>query len=108
MMNLMVVDPTNIVQNLFEYAFSAYDILGVYKYPLLIVAAIGFVYLSTKSATLAILTVVVAFCVFGAQGMFAQTFLLNNLLAVLSVFGIAALFLGLILKKQIQEVVSGD
>jgi hypothetical protein len=107
-MSMMVVDPIYVLQHFFEYAMSSYDALDIYKYPLLILAIVGYIYLSTKSSTLAILTVIVALSVFGGTGMFAQTFVLNNLFAILTVLGLAALFLGLILKREISEVLQGE
>ena len=108
-MSLLVVDPMYIIHNFFTYCWSAYDAtLGVFKYPLLIVAIVGYVYLNTKSSTLAILTIVVAFAVFGSTGMFAGTEVLNSLLGSLTILGIAALFIALLLKKDSSEVNSEE
>jgi len=107
-MILMEVNVTYIMEHLLEYMFSAYDVFGVFKYPLLIVAIVGYVFLYTKSATLSILVILVAFSIFGATGMFAETFILNNLFAVLTIFGLVALFIAAIFKKEVGEVVTGE
>lgn len=104
-----VVDPLYILHNFLTYCWSAYDAtLGVYKYPLLIVGIIGYVYLATKSSTLTALTIIVSFAVFGITGIFADTQVLNSLLGTLTIIGIAALFTALLLKKEVSSVSSED
>jgi len=105
---IMVVDGIYILEHFFTYIFSGFDALGIYKYPLFIVAIVGYVFLTTRSATLASLVIIVAFAVYGTSGIFGETFTLNSLMAILTIFGIAALFLAVILKRQISEVVSGE
>lgn len=107
-MNILVVDPAYMVQHFFEYSFKAYDVLGDLKYPLIILGIIGYIYLSTKSSTLAILTIIASFSIYGVSGIFNKTYELNGFLTILSIIGIASLLIAVVMKKEVQEIGSVD
>ena len=99
----LVVNPTYIVTHIFEYCWSAYDVLGPYKYPLLILGIVGYVFLYTRSATLAIVTIIAAFSIFASTGMFAGTQILNSFLGTMTILGLASLLLAFIIKKDVAQ-----
>lgn len=100
------LNPTYWVTHMFEEAWGSFDVLGIWKYPLVLVGIIGYVYLATKSGALTALLIIVAFAVFGGTGIFAPTQLLNSFLGTVTILGIAGLFLALLLKKEVSEAVS--
>ena len=102
-MSMFVVDPVYIVTHLIEYCWSAYDVLGPMKYPLFVLAVIGYVFLYTRSSTLAIVTIIAAFCIFGGQNLFVNTQVLNSFLGTLTILGLASLLLAFIIKKDVSE-----
>lgn len=105
---LMVLNPTYWVAHMFEEAWSAYDVLGIWKYPLVFLGIIGYTYLRTKSGALTALLIIVTFAVFVPTGIFAPTYALNSLLGTVTVLGVAGLLIALLLKKEVSEAASAD
>jgi hypothetical protein len=93
-----MIDPNKFF-NIINWAMSAYDGFGVYKYPLLILGILGYVYMSTKSVTLFIVAVIVTFAMFGT-GVLAKVPEISMLLSVITVVGIVSLLMAVLLKKE--------
>jgi hypothetical protein len=100
---MMLVNPTYILTHFFEYCWSAYDVIGPMKYPLLVLGIVGYVFLYTKSATLAVVTIIVAFSIFGGTGLFAGSQVMNSFLGTITIVGIASLLLAVIIKKEVSQ-----
>ena len=93
-----MIDPAHFF-NIINWAMSAYDGFGVYKYPILIIGILGYVYMATKSITLFVVAVIVTFAMFGT-GVLAEVPEISMLFSVISVIGIASLLLAALLKKE--------
>ena len=92
--------------NIINWAMSAYDGLGEYKYPLIIVGILGYAYMATKSITLFIVAVLVTFAIFAPVSLFADVPEISMLFSVITVVGIVSLVMAAILKKE--GVISGS
>jgi hypothetical protein len=86
--------------NMFTYAWSAYESIGVYKYPIVFVAIIGYVYLATKSVMLTILAIFVTYAVYSTTtDIFNDVAPINQLLAIVSMIGVVCFIMGIVLRK---------
>lgn len=94
-MNIVPSDFFNII----NWAMSAYDGLGEYKYPLIIIGILGYVYMATKSITLFVVAVIVTFAFFGT-GVLANVPEVSMLFSVITVVGIVSLLMAVLLKKE--------
>lgn len=97
--NLFEIIPADFF-NIISWAMSAYDGFGIYKYPLLILGILGYVYMATKSITLFIVAVIVTFAMFGSTNVFADVWEISWLLSIISVIGIVSLVMAVLLKKE--------
>jgi len=93
-----MIDPHDFF-NIINWAVSAYDGFGVYKYPILIIGILGYVYMATKSITLFVVAVIVTFAMFGT-GVLADVPEISMLMSVITVIGIASLLMAALLKKE--------
>jgi hypothetical protein len=92
--------------NIINWAMSAYDGLGEYKYPLIIVGILGYAYMATKSITLFVVAIIVTFAIFAPVSLFADVPDLSMMFSLISVIGIVSLLMAVLLKKE--GVISGS
>jgi len=84
-----------------DYAMSAYDPFGIWKYPALLLAIIGFIYASMQSAIVAIVGILFTFAIYGmTTNIFASVPDLNLFLYIITIMGIALLFTALFIKRR--------
>jgi len=92
--------------NIINWAMSAYDGLGEYKYPLIIVGILGYAYMATKSITLFVVAVIVTFAIFVPTGLFSGMWEISWLFSIITVIGVVSLLMTVLLKKE--GVISGS
>lgn len=89
---------TEFTQGIFDYAFSAYDKLGVWTYPMILIAIIGYVYTFTQSVTVGIAAIIITFSIYGGSIIFAGVSDATTFLYIVTLIGICALIVTLFLK----------
>jgi len=97
--NLFDIVPADFF-NIINWAMSAYDGFGVYKYPILIIGILGYVYMATKSITLFVVAVIVTFAIFAPTALFSNMWEISWLFSIIAVIGIASLVMAALLKKE--------
>ena len=92
---------TYIQQHLVEWAMSAYTsaVWGVFVYPIIFTAIIGYVYLKNQSLVMAVAAILLIFAVYGNYLLGVETWI--NLLYVVTAITVASLFLLFFVRRRI-------
>ena len=91
----------NFTSGFIDYAMSAYDGFGVWKYPLLFFAMIGYVYGTMQSITVTIIAVLFTLGIYGATtNIFADVPDLTLFLYIVTIVGIALLITAIFIKRR--------
>lgn len=93
-----MINPSDIF-NIIEFSFNAYDGLHEFKWPLILVAMIGYVYLGVKSITATVAAILLTFVLVGAS-VWAGVPDISSFMAIITVIGLACLVLAVLLKKE--------
>lgn len=89
------------IQGIFDYGMSAYDPFGIWKYPLIILGIIGFVYATMESAIVAIIAIVFSLTIYGATtDIFNDVPDINLFMYIITIVGIALLLTVLFIKNR--------
>ena len=97
-----MIDPSTFF-NIIEFAFNAYNGFGEYKWPIILVAMIGYVYLSTKSIIAGVVAILITFALVGGTtvyNIFTPVPMVSSLMAIITVIGLVSLVLAVLLKKE--------
>jgi hypothetical protein len=86
--------------NIINWAMSAYDGFGVYKYPLIIIGILGYAYMATKSIALFVVAVIVTFALFSPVALFTDVPEISMLFSIITVIGIVSLLMAVLFKKE--------
>lgn len=89
------------IQGFVDYGMSAYDPLGVWKYPLIFVGIFGFIYTFMNSAIVAIVGIIITLAIYGSTtDIFTHVPDLNLFLYIVTIMGLALLITTLFIKKR--------
>lgn len=92
---------TGFMDGLIDYGMSAFDPLGIWKYPLLLVAIIGYVYACTQSVTVAVVAIIITFAAYGTTtNVFAYVPDISLFLYIVTIMGITLLLVTLFIKRR--------
>ena len=91
----------SLMEGFIDYGMSAYDGFGVWKYPLVFIAIIGYVYATMQSITVTIVAIIFTFAIYGVTtNIFADVPDLNLFLYIVTIIGIALLITTLFIKRR--------
>lgn len=89
----------NLMNGIIEYGFSAYDPLGVWKWPLLFLGIFGFIYGATHSIITTIVGIIGTLAIYGTTtSIFAEVPDVSLFLYAITIVGLAILFTTLFLE----------
>jgi len=91
----------SLMEGFIDYGMSAYDGFGVWKYPILFLAVIGFVYATMTSIIVTIVAIIFTFAIYAVTtDIFAGVPDLNLFLYIVSIVGITLLITALFIKRR--------
>lgn len=89
------------MEGIIEYGMSAYDPLGIWKYPLIFVGVFGFIYGWMQSVTVTVVAIIFTFAIYGVTtNIFANVPDLTLFLYIITLMGIALLITVLFIKRR--------
>jgi len=89
------------IDGFIDYGMSAFDPLGIWKYPLVLIAVIGFIYAYTQSAIVTVVGIVITFALYGATtNIFVDVPDMTLFLYIVTLMGLTLLFTVLLIKRR--------